>query len=60
MTARIEPEAITYEPITQGLPREIGSWLRRNSVNYCANQVRDAASFGTWFVDSAYSTTVPQ
>ena len=36
-----------------------GSWLRRNGIYYCANQVQDSASFGSWFVDSAYSNTVP-
>jgi hypothetical protein len=36
-----------------------GSWLRRNGIYYCANQVESAASFGTWFVDSAYANTVP-
>lgn len=26
-----------------------GKWLRRNNVLYCANTVRDAASFAQWF-----------
>lgn len=41
MTARVEPEAITYEPITHGLPWEIGSWLRRKPGRVVARDGRD-------------------
>lgn len=41
MTARIEPEAITYEPITQGLPWEVSSWLRRKSGRVVARDGRE-------------------
>ncbi len=41
MTARIEPEAITYEPITQGLPWEIAVWARRKPGRVVARDGHD-------------------
>ncbi|MGC4093561.1 MAG: DUF4215 domain-containing protein [Polyangiaceae bacterium] len=36
-----------------------GSWLRRNGNYYCAVTVQDSTSFGQWYTNSTYATTVP-
>jgi hypothetical protein len=41
VTARIEPEAITYEPITSGLPWELGAWAQRKPRRFVARDGRD-------------------